>query len=101
MTSPIVAMAASKGGTGYWLLAAGGGIFSFGTAPYLGSLPGVGLCATPPAKRLAASATGKGYWVVGADGSTWAFGDARNLGGLTSAGVVPNGAIVGLAVAAK
>ena len=101
LSSPIVGMAASTGGTGYWLLAADGGIFSFGTAPYLGSLPGVGLCTTPSAKRLAATATGKGYWVVGADGSTWAFGDARNLGGLTSAGVVPNGAIVGLAVAAK
>jgi hypothetical protein len=33
-------MAATADGQGYWLVAADGGVFSFGGAPFLGSLSG-------------------------------------------------------------
>jgi hypothetical protein len=35
-------MAQTADGGGYWLVAADGGIFGFGDAPYYGSLPGDG-----------------------------------------------------------
>ena len=92
-----VAMAATPTGHGYWLVGLDGGVFSFGDAPYLGSLPAlhvavkniVGVDATPD---------GRGYWLVGADGGVFAFGDAAFYGSVP--GVLgrpaPN-AITGLA----
>jgi hypothetical protein len=37
LNKPIVGMAATPDGKGYWLVASDGGIFSFGDAPFLGS----------------------------------------------------------------
>jgi hypothetical protein len=38
LNAPIVAMATTPTGNGYWLTASdGGGVFAFGPAPYLGS----------------------------------------------------------------
>ena len=34
LNSPIVAMASTKSGNGYWLFAADGGVFSFGDAAF-------------------------------------------------------------------
>ena len=36
-------MAATPDGKGYWLVASDGGIFTFGDAPFLGSMGGVPL----------------------------------------------------------
>ena len=36
-------MAATPSGTGYWLVAADGGIFTFGYAPFVGSAAGAPL----------------------------------------------------------
>ena len=41
LSRPIVAMAATPDGKGYWLVASDGGIFTFGDAPFLGSTGGV------------------------------------------------------------
>ena len=35
-------VAADAAGTGYWLIGADGGVFSFGSASYHGSVPGAG-----------------------------------------------------------
>ena len=40
LNKPIVGLAPSPGGTGYWEVASDGGIFSFGTAPFYGSMGG-------------------------------------------------------------
>ena len=40
LNKPIVGMAATPTGTGYWMVAADGGIFSFGDAPFYGSMGG-------------------------------------------------------------
>ena len=37
LAKPVVGMAATPDGGGYWLAAADGGIFTFGDAPFLGS----------------------------------------------------------------
>ncbi|HEY2300277.1 MAG TPA: hypothetical protein VGH66_00210 [Acidimicrobiales bacterium] len=43
LNSPIVGMAATPTGKGYWLVASDGGIFTFGDAPFEGSLGGQGV----------------------------------------------------------
>ena len=42
-TDPIVGMAATADGKGYWLVASDGGIFSFGDAGFYGSTGGLHL----------------------------------------------------------
>jgi hypothetical protein len=59
------------------MVAADGGIFSFG-APFFGSLGN-----TPPAagvETMAPSTDGNGYYMLGNDGAVYAFGDALYLG---------------------
>ena len=79
--------------TGYRLAAADGGVFSFGTAQYLGSMAGRPL--PGPIVGLSASGTGRGYWMAGSDGSVYPFGDAAPLGSM--AGKRLAAPIVGLA----
>ena len=43
LNQPIVGMAATPDGKGYWLVASDGGIFSFGDAAFFGSEGGVHL----------------------------------------------------------
>ena len=66
-------------GSGYWLVASDGGIFSFGDAAFYGSTgslrlnqPVVGHGRRPP--------TGSGYWLVASDGGIFSFGDAPFYG---------------------
>ena len=63
---------------GYWMVAADGGVFSFGSARFHGSLGGKFLNA--PVNGMASSRSGKGYWLVAWDGGIFTFGDARFFG---------------------
>ena len=74
LASPVVAMAATPSGNGYWLVAADGGVFAFGDAVFRGSTGGTRLAA--PIVGMAATPSGGGYWLVAADGGVFAFGDA-------------------------
>jgi len=40
LNAPVVGISATPSGRGYWLTAAGGGVFAFGDAPFIGSLVG-------------------------------------------------------------
>jgi hypothetical protein len=78
-TAPIIGMASTANGRGYWLAGADGGVFAFG-APFHGSIrrqrlaqPVVGIAATP---------NGRGYWLVARDGGVFGFGNARYYGSL-------------------
>ena len=66
-------------GAAYRLVAADGGLFAYGGAPFYGSAVGQG-GKVPIAGMATDPATG-GYWEVGADGSVHNFG-APNFGGL-------------------
>jgi hypothetical protein len=66
--------------TGYRLVAADGGVFSFGDIPFCGSMSGVKLDA--PIVGVASSPATGGYWEVGADGGVFTFGDARFYGSM-------------------
>ena len=69
--------------SGYRLVAADGGVFSFGDASFHGSAGGLHLVA--PIVGMAATPDGGGYWLVAADGGVFSFGDASfhgSAGGL-------------------
>ena len=57
LNRPIVGMAATPSGNGYWLVASDGGIFAFGDAAFHGSTGGMHL--NQPIVGMAADATGQ------------------------------------------
>ncbi len=61
-SAPIVGMAATPDGEGYWLVASDGGVFTFGNTQFYGSEGGVPLNA--PIVGMAATPDGEGYWLV-------------------------------------
>ena len=61
---PIVGMASTPDGKGYWLVASDGGIFSYGDAGFYGSTGASDL--TSPVVAICRTPTGLGYWIVGA-----------------------------------
>ncbi len=63
---------------GYWQVASDGGIFSFGTAQFFGSMGGSRL--NQPMVGLASTPDGGGYWTVASDGGIFSFGDAHFYG---------------------
>jgi hypothetical protein len=95
LASPVVGMAATPDGLGYWVVASDGGIFTFGNAPFEGSTGGIHLNA--PIVGMAATSDGGGYWLVASDGGIFAFGDAEFLGSM--GGRPLNQPIVGMAAA--
>ena len=64
------------GGTAYWLVAADGGIFTFGGVPFEGS--GAGLSTT--IVGMAAAPGGRGYWLASKAGGVYTYGTARSFG---------------------
>ena len=93
LVSPVVGMAATPDGLGYWVVASDGGIFAFGNAAFEGSTGGIQLNA--PIVGMAATSDGGGYWLVASDGGVFAFGDAAFLGSM--GGRPLNQPIVGIA----
>ena len=75
--APIVGLAATPDGGGYWLVASDGGIFSYGDAQFSGSTGSLHLNA--PIVGMAATPSGGGYWLVAADGGIFSYGDAQLL----------------------
>src|SRR5690349_18195702 len=78
LNQPIVGMANTVTGKGYWLVASDGGIFSYGDAKFYGSTGNIRL--NQPIVGMAATPDGKGYWLVAADGGVFSFGSARFFG---------------------
>jgi hypothetical protein len=85
LNQPIAGMAPAPGGTGYWLVARDGGIFTFGTAVFHGSTGAIKLARS--IVGMAATPGGKGYWLVAADGGLFTFGDATFFGSLGGGGL--------------
>jgi hypothetical protein len=74
-------MTASPDGTGYWVSHPDGGVFSFGSAPFLGSVPGLSIHVSNIV-GIATTSDGLGYWLVGSDGGVFTFGDAGFFGSM-------------------
>jgi hypothetical protein len=78
LDAPVVGVAASPSGGGYWLVAADGGVFAFGDARFLGSASG-----ERPRYPIVGMAVGgtAGYWLASRDGQVFAYGP-RDLGSI-------------------
>ena len=65
--------AAATGGEGYWLVAADGGVFNFGSAGFRGSTGGIVL--NEPVVALAPDGASQGadYWLIASDGGVFTF----------------------------
>jgi hypothetical protein len=77
---PVVGMAATPSGSGYWLANAYGGVSAHGGAQFYGSMAGTALNA--PITHIVSTSDGLGYWLVAADGGTFSFGDAAFYGSM-------------------
>src|SRR6202011_3318610 len=64
--APVVGVAATPDGKGYWEVASDGGIFAFGDAGFYGSMGGKPLA--KPVVGIATTPDGHGYWEVATDG---------------------------------
>ena len=93
LNKPIVGMAVTPDGGGYWLVASDGGIFAKGDAGFYGSLGSLTL--NKPIVGMAPTPDGQGYWLVASDGGIFAKGDAGFYGSLGS--LTLNKPIVGMA----
>jgi uncharacterized protein YkwD len=90
---PIVGVAATRSGKGYWLAASDGGVFTFGDAKFYGSTGGMQLGA--PIVGIASAPSGNGYWLVARDGGVFTFGKASFFG--STGGMQLGAPIVGIA----
>jgi len=91
--APIVGMAATHDGGGYWLVGSDGGIFSYGDAAFYGSTGALRLNA--PIVGMSATPDGDGYWLVARDGGVFNYGDAGFFGSAGSLHL--NAPVVGIA----
>ncbi|MBW3668063.1 MAG: fibronectin type III domain-containing protein [Actinobacteria bacterium] len=80
LNAPIIGLAHTPTGKGYWLVARDGGIFSFGDARFFGSMGGIGLNA--PVLGMEPTPSGNGYWLFAGDGGIFSFGDATFFGSM-------------------
>jgi hypothetical protein len=87
--APIVGMAATSDGGGYWLVGSDGGIFTFGAAQFYGSTGSLHL--QRPIVGITPTATRGGYWLVASDGGIFAFADAGYYGSIPGSGLNPAG----------
>ncbi|MGO8823713.1 MAG: hypothetical protein ACLQU9_00545 [Acidimicrobiales bacterium] len=78
LNAPMVGMAETPGGGGYWEVGSDGGIFSYGNATFHGSTGSLKLNA--PIVGMAATPDGGGYWLVASDGGIFDYGDAGFYG---------------------
>ncbi len=93
LKAPVVGMAPTPDGNGYWLVASDGGIFSYGDAAFDGSTGSLTL--NRPVVGMAPTPDGKGYWLVASDGGIFSYGDASFDGSTGS--LTLNRPVVGMA----
>jgi hypothetical protein len=92
-SAPIVGVAATPDGHGYWEVGSDGNVYAFGDATNDGSLTGTEL--NRPIVGIAATPDGQGYWLVASDGGVFSFGDALFYG--STGDLVLNQPVVGIA----
>lgn len=82
LNKPFVEMEYTPSGKGYWLIAADGGVFCYGDAQMMGSVPGLRdsngkpLKLNAPITSVAFTPNKDGYCLLSEDGGTFNFGNA-------------------------
>src|SRR5579884_932788 len=74
----LVNQAPSASASGYRLVSADGGVFSYGSNAFYGSAGDIHLA--QPIVGMAATPDGHGYWLVASDGGVFTYGDAAFYG---------------------
>ena len=92
LAAPVLGLAATPSGKGYWRVGADGGVLTAGDATYYGSAAGI---AHDTIVAIAATRSGHGYWLTDRRGAVFAFGDAAFHGSM--GGHTLNLPIVGMA----
>ncbi len=77
LNKPVVGIAATSDGGGYYEVASDGGVFSYGDATFYGSTGSIRL--NQPIVGMAVTPGGDGYWLVASDGGIFSFGDGHVL----------------------
>ncbi|MGA2835388.1 MAG: hypothetical protein ABSF84_02205 [Acidimicrobiales bacterium] len=80
LNAPVVGIAAARSSSGYWLVAADGGVFALGGVGFFGSAATMRLDA--PIVGIAITPDDRGYYLVASDGGVFAFGDAVYQGSM-------------------
>jgi hypothetical protein len=80
-------------GNGFWTVGSDGGVFTYGDAPFYGSMGATRL--NQPVAGMATTPDGGGYWLVASDGGIFSFRDAAYQGSM--GGKSLNRPIVGMA----
>jgi uncharacterized protein YkwD/ribosomal protein L24E len=93
LQQPVVGLAATPTGAGYWRVASDGGVFTSGDARFYGSTGRLHL--HRPIVAMAPTRSGHGYWMVASDGGIFSFGDAKFYG--STGAIRLNQPIVGMA----
>jgi uncharacterized protein YkwD/ribosomal protein L24E len=93
LRQPVVGIAATPSGQGYWRVASDGGVFTSGDARFYGSTGNIRL--NQPIVGIAPTPAGRGYWLVASDGGVFSFGDAKFYG--STGNIRLNQPIVGMA----
>jgi len=78
LQAPVVGIATTPDGNGYWVTTSAGEVGAAGDAPPLGSAAGMSL--TAPVVGMAATPDGGGYRLAAADGGVFTYGDAHFYG---------------------
>ncbi len=76
-------------GHGYWLVGSDGGIFSFGSAQFYGSMGATRL--QRPVVGIVSTRDRGGYWLDASDGGVFSFGDAQFYGSIPGLSLHPAG----------
>ena len=74
LNAPVVGMAPTADGGGYYLAASDGGVFAYGDAAFAGSAGGHPLAM--PVTGIAPTPSGSGYCLAASDGGVFAYGNA-------------------------
>jgi hypothetical protein len=74
-------------GHGYWLVGSDGGIFSFGSAAFYGSMGATHL--QRPVVGIVPTRNWSGYWLDASDGGVFSFGDTQFHGSIPGLGLNP------------
>jgi hypothetical protein len=79
LAAPIVGMAVTPDGGGYWLVGANGAVFNLGDAGWYGSLAHVSLGEGQQVVSISPTRDGRGYWLINQAGAVFNFGDAQPI----------------------
>ncbi len=85
LNAPIVGMAPTPDGGGYWMVGSDGGVFASGDAQFYGSTGSLRL--NEPIVGMTATPDDMGYWFTASDGGVFNYGSAGFDGSLGGSGV--------------